>query len=942
MKHQSHVLSSLFFLLCTSLSFSSYSAIAQNASFDVGVILNLETWSGKMSMSCISMALSDFYATHNYNTTLVLHTRDAKEDVVDAASAALDLLNNVKVQAIIGPQSSAQATFMVDLGKKALVPIISSSATSPSLSPIRTPYFIRTALNDSIQTKAIASIVQAFGWKEVIPIYEDTEYGSGIIPYLTDALQEVDTRIPFRSVISISATEEEILSELYKLALMQTRVFVVHLSSTLASCFFAKVKEAGLMSEGWAWIVTDGIMNFLDSMDSSIINSMQGVLGVKPYVPKSKILEDFTVRWKRKFRQENPNNERVELSVSGLWAYDTVQAVAMAAERVGVADSYCTPKTGEKSTELATLRTGPRLREEILKTQFKGLNGKFRLVDGQLESPAFQIVNVIGKGEREIGFWTPGYGISQVLNSSGQKMHSTSRVDLGVIIWPGEVTVVPKGWVIPTVGKKLRIGVPVKVGFQEFVKVERDARTNETIVTGYAIDVFSAVMEALPYAVPYDLVPFANADGQSAGSYDDLVYQVYLQKYDAVAGDAIIRANRSQYVDFTLPYSESGIAMVVPSIGDDKKNAWIFLKPLTRDLWLATGFAFTFIGFVVWVLEHRINDDFRGASYSQQVGLVFWFSFSTLVFAHKEKIVNNYSRFVLIIWLFVVLILTSSYTASLASMLTVQQLKPTVTDVADLIRNGDYVGYHKGSFMLGLLKQMKFKESKLRGFTTPEEYDEALSKGSRNGGVAAIFNEIPYLKLFLSKYCNKYSLVGPIFKTAGFGFVFPKGSPLVPDVSRAILKVTEGDKILEIQHKWFGHERTCPDQSATLNSNSLTLNSFRGLFIIAGVASTSALSIHLALFLYNSKGVFTNLDNNHSIWQKMVEIFKRFDQKDCPTRDSENDKPEVRGGETLPTVSVSYSPTTESGPSIHGSDVDSISEENVPSFFWNYNTESDR
>ncbi|KAB1228341.1 Glutamate receptor 2.5 [Morella rubra] len=40
-----------------------------------------------------------------------------------------------------------------------------------------------------------------------------------------------------------------------------------------------------------------------------------------------------------------------------------------------------------------------------------------------------------------------------------------------------------------------------------------------------------------------------------------------------------------------------------------------------------------------------------------------------------------------LVWLFVVLILTSSYTASLSSMLTVQQLQPNVTDIEWLKKN---------------------------------------------------------------------------------------------------------------------------------------------------------------------------------------------------------------------------------------------------------------
>ena len=138
-----------------------------------------------------------------------------------------------------------------------------------------------------------------------------------------------------------------------------------------------------------------------------------------------------------------------------------------------------------------------------------------------------------------------------------------------------------------------------------------------------------------------------------------------------------------------------------------------------------------------------------------------------------EKVVNNWSRFVLIIWIFVVLILNQSYTASLTSMLTIQRLQPTFVDFIEIKKNGYFVGYQKNSFVKVILKnQLGFHESKLKSYETPEEYHEALSHGTHYGGVAAIFDEIPYLKLFLAKYCSKYTMVGPIYKfEGGFSFV---------------------------------------------------------------------------------------------------------------------------------------------------------------------------
>ncbi|XP_058113839.1 glutamate receptor 2.8-like [Magnolia sinica] len=921
MKHQTNLFFSFFYIICA-LSLCHRSAVAQNndprnatVPVHVGVVLDLESWVGKMSMSCISMATSDFYASHsNYTTRLVLHTRDSKNDTVAAASAALDLLKNVGVQAIIGPLRSAQADFMVDLGSKARVPILSFSAVSSSLSPIRTPYFIRTVQNDSSQVKVIAAIIRSFGWRSAVLIYEDTDYGNGLVPYLVDAFQEIDTRITYRSVIPLSAPDNQIAGELYKLMTMQTRVFIVHMTSSLASHFFLKVNEIGMMSEGYVWIITDVLTNLLDSLDSSVIESMQGVLGVKQYVAKTKDISDFMVRWKKDFSQMNPNIDRAALSIFGIRAYDTVWALAIAAERVGAEKSHFQkPEIGENSTELENLvvsQTGPKLLDTIKKMKFKGLGCEFHLVDGELPSLAFQIVNVIGKGERKVGFWTPDHGISRVLNMNlEKKIYSTSMVDFGPIIWPGDTSMKPKGWVIPTSGKKLRIGVPMKERFTEFLKVEKDPLTNTTTVSGYCIDVFESVMEALPYAVPYEFIPYQTADGRRAGSYTDLIYQVHLQNFDAMVADTTITANRSLYVDFTLPYTESGVTMIVPIRDDESKKTWIFLKPLTVDLWLTSGAFFIFTGFVVWVLEHRLNDEFRGPP-SQQLGMIFWFSFSTLVFAHREKLVNNLSRFVVIIWVFVVLILTSSYTASLTSMLTIKQLLPTITNVADLKKNGDYVGHQKGPFLTGFMKQFNFDESKVKPYTTPEDYAEALLKGSGNGGVSAIFDEIPYLKLFLARYCQKYTMVGPIYKTGGFGFVFPKGSPLVPDVSRAILNVTEGDTMVAIERKWFGHQTTCPDQSATMASNSLTFASFRGLFLIASIASTSALVIFSISFLFEHKNVLIANDSNSSLWKRLVALAQRFDKKELSVRTltkSDNNN----GIMTISTSSIQASPASQ-------------------------------
>ncbi|KAF9595124.1 hypothetical protein IFM89_037224 [Coptis chinensis] len=847
--------------------------------FHVGVVLDMDSTIGRVGWNCMEMALSDFYTTNaDYRTRLSLHLRDSQGDNVKAVLSVIDLLQNVEVQALIGIQKSSEADIVIDLGDKAHVPIISFSATSLSVSS-RSPYFIRATQNDSAQVNAITSIIQAFKWREVVIVYDNSDYGNGITPYLIDAFQEEQIRVPYKSAISVSATNDEIRLGLYKLMNMQNRVFIVDMSDSLGSRLFLIAKEIGMVSEGYVWIITDRLTNLLESMDTTVIASMQGVLGIKPYINASLELDYFTNRWKKMFHQD--------LNIYGLRAYDTISTLAMAAERVRATKSlFGKPRTKSNLTDITSIKTsgtGPELLDAISKTRFKGLSGDFYFINGQLQSSVLQILNTIGKGERQIAFWTPEHGISKDLNLPSHQMYSTSMANFRAIIWPGESMTVPKGWVIPTSGKKLRVGVPVKSGFNEIVKVERNMYSNKTKTTGYAIDVFKLVMAALPYSVAYEFVPFMNADGSSSGNNDELVYQLHTGRFDAVVGDTTITSKRSMYADFTLPYTEGGVSLMVALKDDSKKKTWIFLKPLTTDLWLTSGAFFILTGFVVWVLEHRINDDFRGSP-SEQVGMIFWFPMSTLVFAHREKILSNFTRFVVGVWIFVVLILSSSYTASLSSMLTVQSLQPVVTSIEELKQNGDNVGCQQGSFVQDLLKQRGFNESNIKPFISPVEMIKALRKGSQNNdGISAFFGSVPYIKPFLAKNCNEYTMIGPINKTEGFGFAFPKGSPLVPDVSRALLNVLDGTEMKKLDVALFGTETTCSDPKNTVVSNSMDLNSFRGLFIITGTVSGLALIAFLVIFICKHKHVWTTAASGSPVWTKIKTMLRQYDQKDLPS-----------------------------------------------------------
>ena len=73
-------------------------------------------------------------------------------------------------------------------------------------------------------------------------------------------------------------------------------------------------------------------------------------------------------------------------------------------------------------------------------------------------------------------------------------------------------------------------------------------------------------------------------------------------------------------MDFTQPYISTGLVIVVP-VESIKSNAWVFLRPFSVRMWCVTGAFFFVIGFVIWLLEHRVNSAFRGPPKRQCINM---------------------------------------------------------------------------------------------------------------------------------------------------------------------------------------------------------------------------------------------------------------------------------------------------------------------------------
>lgn len=142
---------------------------------------------------------------------------------------------------------------------------------------------------------------------------------------------------------------------------------------------------------------------------------------------------------------------------------------------------------------------------------------------------------------------------------------------------------------------------------------------------------------------------------------------------------------------------------------------------------------------------------------------------------------STLGRMVILIWLFAVLIISSSYTANLTSILTVQQLAPSIKGIESLMISKDLIGVQVGSFTGNyLIEELNIPKSRLVPLGSPEEIADALSRGK----VGALVDERPYVDLFLSKYCT-FQVVGREFTRSGWGFVSSSQLKLIHPPSRS-------------------------------------------------------------------------------------------------------------------------------------------------------------
>ncbi|MED6157672.1 hypothetical protein PIB30_025450 [Stylosanthes scabra] len=521
----------------------------------IGVVADNSARSGKEEIVAIKIALEDFYDYTNRRFAFVLHIRDSHGDPLKAALSARDLIEKEHVEAIIGPQTWEETTLIAELCNQNMTPLLSLADVTPNWATSKCPFMVQTSPNPLNQMKAVSAIVQSWDWYCVNIIYQDRDASSTqSLSTLYTALTEAG--ITISNLLSVPPFPSSSLSkDLENLREGHCRVFVVNLSLNLAINLFETASKMDMVGKDYVWIITDPFTSLVHSLDASTVSSMQGIIGVKSYFQEiGQKHEEFYRKFRREFSLDYPQELNNEPGNFAAHAYDAAWTVALAMSQTNKNEG------------------GQFLMNKILHSNFLGLKGRIQFNNHRLDpTNTFQIINVIGKGYKEIGFWSNGLGFSSNIGEEHEVSYSCSMKELG---------------------------------------------------QGFTIDLFKATMELMPYHVPYKFYAFND-------TYDELVRQIYLKNFDAVI-DVTIVSYRYQYAEFTQPYTDPGVVMIVPLKSKTGHRAWLFVKPFTKTMWILIMVVIIYNAFVLWMLERNHFCELKG-SILKQYGTIAWLALTPLI-----------------------------------------------------------------------------------------------------------------------------------------------------------------------------------------------------------------------------------------------------------------------------------------------------------------------
>ncbi|KAI5090270.1 glutamate receptor ionotropic, NMDA 2A isoform X1 [Silurus meridionalis] len=395
---------------------------------------------------------------------------------------------------------------------------------------------------------------------------------------------------------------------------------------------------------------------------------------------------------------------------------------------------------------------------------------------------------------------------------------------------------------------------------------------------GFCIDILKKIARNVKFTYDLYLVTNGKHGKKINNMWNGMVGEVVYKKAVMAVGSLTINEERSEVIDFSVPFVETGISVMV-SRSNGTVSPSAFLEPFSASVWVMmfvmllivtaiAVFLFEFISPLGFNRNLAQGKDPHGPSFT--IGKAIWLLWG-LVFNNSVPVQNprgTTSKFIVSVWAFFAVIFLASYTANLAAFMIQEEFVDQVTGLSDRKFQSPYS--FSPPFRFGTVPNGSTERNIRKNYPDMHQYmvkyhqtgvqDALISL--KTGKLDAFIYDAAVLNYMAGRDdgCKLVTIgSGYVFATTGYGIALQKGSYWKRLVDLAILGIIGDGEMEELEAQWL--TGICHNEKNEVMSSQLDVDNMAGVFyMLAAAMALSLLTFFWEhLFYWRLRYCFTGL-----------------------------------------------------------------------------------
>uniref|UniRef100_A0A672YYI7 Glutamate receptor n=1 Tax=Sphaeramia orbicularis TaxID=375764 RepID=A0A672YYI7_9TELE len=620
--------------------------------------------------------------------------------------------------------------------------------------------------------------------------------------------------------MSVDDGDLKIQNQLKKL---QSPVILLYSTKEEASTIFEVAHSVGLTGYGYTWIVPSLVTGDADH--------------VPPVFPTGLISVSYDE-----------------------WDYNIEARVRDAVAVIATATSTMIESKGEGEREMIPAY----LPLYVMNVTFEGRNLSFS-DEGHQMHPKLVII-LLGNDRQwdRVGKWERG--------SLTMRYHVWPRFELQTEDHLSIVTLEEAPFVIvenvdPLSGTCMRNTVPCRKQLKLSNQTGDSGIYIKRCCKGFCIDILKKIAKTVKFTYDLYLVTNGKHGKKVNGTWNGMVGEVVLKNAHMAVGSLTINEERSEVIDFSVPFIETGISVMV-SRSNGTVSPSAFLEPFSADVWVMMFVMLLIVSAVaVFVFEYfspvgynRCLADGRepgGPSFT--VGKAIWLLWG-LVFNNSVPVQNpkgTTSKIMVSVWAFFAVIFLASYTANLAAFMIQEEYVDQVSGLSD--KKFQKPNEFSPPFRFGTVPNGSTERNIRNNYRDMHAYmtsfhqknvDEALYS-LKTGKLDAFIYDAAVLNYMAGRDegCKLVTIgSGKVFASTGYGIAIQKDSGWKRAVDLAILMLFGDGEMEELEALWL--TGICHNEKNEVMSSQLDVDNMAGVFYMLGAAMVLSLITFICEHLF--------------------------------------------------------------------------------------------